>query len=123
MASTLNAASTGCSGCGGDWEKSGAPLSSPVFTANCSISHSRLSVPTLAELLKPDTKRVSSFKVGPIYDIVQVGLAVEQRKFDYTLQTTDCSDRNSGNSRCGHNYGTGLPEEDKRALLEYLKTL
>jgi len=81
------------------------------------------SVPTLAELLKPDTKRVSSFKVGPIYDIVQVGLAVEQRKFDYTLQTTDCSDRNSGNSRCGHNYGTGLPEEDKRALLEYLKTL
>jgi len=27
-----------------------------------------------------------------------------------------------GNSNTGHAYGTGLPPEQKRALLEYLKT-
>lgn len=81
------------------------------------------SVPTLAELLKPAAERVSSFKVGPAYDIVNVGLAVDQIRFDYTLQTTDCSDRNSGNSRCGHEFGTTLSQDEKKALLEYLKTL
>ena len=81
------------------------------------------SVPTLAELLKPAAERVSSFKVGPAYDIVNIGIAAEQTKFDYTLQTTDCSDRNSGNSRCGHEYGTTLSSDEKKALLEYLKTL
>ena len=81
------------------------------------------SVPTLAELLKPAAERVKSFKIGPAYDIVNVGLAAEQTKFNYTLETTDCADRNSGNSRCGHEYGTKLPAEEKRALLEYLKTL
>lgn len=81
------------------------------------------SVPTLAELLKPAAERVNSFKIGPAYDIVNVGLAVEQTKFDYTLQTTDCSDRNSGNSRCGHEFGTTLSPDEKKALLEYLKTI
>lgn len=81
------------------------------------------SVPTLAELLKPAAERVSSFKIGPAYDLVNVGLAVDQTKFDYTLQTTDCSDRNSGNSRCGHEFGTTLSSDEKKALLEYLKTL
>jgi hypothetical protein len=77
----------------------------------------------LAELLKPAAERVKSFKVGPAYDIVNVGLAVEQSKFNYPLQTTDCSDRNSGNSRCGHEFGTTLSVDEKNALLEYLKTL
>lgn len=81
------------------------------------------SVPTLAELLKPAAERSSSFKVGPAYDIVNIGIAVEQTRFDYTLQTTDCSDRNSGNSRCGHEFGTTLSSDEKKALLEYLKTL
>ena len=48
---------------------------------------------------------------------------VQQSKFDYTLETTDCSERNSGNSRCGHEFGTSLSAEEKKALLEYLKTL
>jgi hypothetical protein len=77
----------------------------------------------LAELLKPAAERISSFKIGPAYDIVKIGLATEQNKFDYTLETTDCSDRNSGNSRCGHEFGTKLSAEEKKALLEYLKTL
>lgn len=81
------------------------------------------SVPTLAELLTPDNQRVSEFKVGPAYDIENVGLAAQQTKFNYTLKTTDCSERNSGNSRCGHNYGTGFSPAAKKALLEYLKSL
>jgi hypothetical protein len=81
------------------------------------------SVPTLAELLKPASERVASFEIGPAYDIVNVGLSVEQSKFDYTLNTTDCSDLHSGNSRCGHEYGTQLKPDEKNALLEYLKIL
>lgn len=81
------------------------------------------SVPTLTELLKPASERAASFQIGPNYDIETVGLAVEQSRFDYTLQTTDCSDVTSGNSRCGHEYGTLLSESEKAALLEYLKSL
>jgi hypothetical protein len=81
------------------------------------------SVPTLAELLKPAADRVKQFKVGSAYDTVNVGLAVEQTQFNNTMTTTDCSDLNSGNSRCGHEYGTHLSGQEKKALLEYLKTL
>ena len=81
------------------------------------------SVPTLNELLKPSSQRVSTFKVGQAYDKVDIGLAAEQTKFNSTLNTTGCDDRNSGNSHCGHDFGTQLPAEDKKALLEYLKTL
>ncbi|MCM3904681.1 MAG: di-heme-cytochrome C peroxidase, partial [Pyrinomonadaceae bacterium] len=56
------------------------------------------SVPTLTELLTPDAQRVSEFMVGPAYDIEKVGLAAQQTKFNYTLKTTDCTARNSGNS-------------------------
>jgi mono/diheme cytochrome c family protein len=81
------------------------------------------SVPSLAELLKRPEDRVASFKVGPAYDIDNVGLAAVQTKFDYVLTTTGCDQKNSGNSRCGHDYGTKLSEKEKRALLEYLKSL
>jgi hypothetical protein len=60
------------------------------------------SVPTLAELLKPAAERVSTFKVGPNYDLDTVGLATEQTAFAQVRATTDCSDIDSGNSRCGH---------------------
>ncbi|MGE0222809.1 MAG: di-heme-cytochrome C peroxidase [Acetobacteraceae bacterium] len=81
------------------------------------------SVPTLADLLKPPAERPAAFRIGPEYDPDAVGLAVNQTRFTEVLQTTDCSDRNSGSSRCGHDYGTSLSPEQKRALLEYLKTL
>ena len=82
------------------------------------------SVPSLSELLKPAAERVAAFKVGPNYDLDTVGLAADQSQFDYTLTTTDCSEPNSGNSRCGHEYGVEqLSEHEKTALIEYLKTL
>ncbi len=81
------------------------------------------SVPTLTELLTPAEKRISEFKIGPAYDPDKVGLASEQTKFDFTLKTTDCNQRNSGNSRCGHDYGTTFTDHEKKALIEYLKSL
>ncbi|HEY0419313.1 MAG TPA: di-heme-cytochrome C peroxidase, partial [Acetobacteraceae bacterium] len=81
------------------------------------------SVPTLADLLKPAAERPAEFAVGPAYDLATVGLAGRQTRTSFVLRTTDCSDRNSGNSRCGHEFGTTLKPAEKRALLEYLKTL
>jgi hypothetical protein len=83
------------------------------------------SVPTLADLLKPVDERPASFDISVQYDLDKVGLAatapVGVTRWKY--QTTGCDARASGRSRCGHEYGVSLPESDKRALLEYLKTL
>lgn len=81
------------------------------------------SVPTLADLLKKPADRPASFKVGPAYDIENVGLAKEQGSFSSTYNADDCSKRDSGNSRCGHDFGTSLTDPEKKALLEYLKSL
>jgi hypothetical protein len=81
------------------------------------------SVPTLAALLTPAAARPTSFQVGPVYDIVNVGLAVEQPNGSATVRvTTDCATM-EGNSRCGHAFGTWLTQDEKTALIEYLKTL
>ena len=80
-------------------------------------------VPTLTDLLEPPAQRTKRFKIGPAYDLANVGLAVEQPESDFTLVTTGCEARGSGNSNCGHDFGTHLPEAQKKALLEYLKTL
>jgi hypothetical protein len=83
------------------------------------------SVPTLAALLETRAKRPGSFKIGPNYDIKNLGLAEDQSKFgNQTLVTS--SDRDSGSYNGGHEgpeYGTELKPEEKAALLEYLKTL
>jgi hypothetical protein len=81
------------------------------------------SVPNLAELLTPPAQRVSSFLVGRAYDVDKVGLAAEQTGLVGKRITTGCDQLASGNSRCGHDYGTWLSPADKRALLEYLKQL
>jgi hypothetical protein len=81
------------------------------------------SVATLADLLKPSIQRKPRFSIGPEYDIDNIGLATTQGESSETRSLTDCTDLNSGNSRCGHEYGTALPDEDKKSLLEYLKTL
>jgi mono/diheme cytochrome c family protein len=81
------------------------------------------SVPTLAALLTPAAERPTSFQVGPVYDLVNVGLAVEQPNGSATVRaTTDCTVM-EGNSRCGHEFGAWLTPDEKKALIEYLKTL
>lgn len=81
------------------------------------------SVPTLAELLKPAAERVPVFKVGTAYDPVAIGLSENQPGLHSVMTTTDCAEINSGNSRCGHEFGTDLSEGERQALLEYLKKL
>ena len=85
------------------------------------------SVRTLWELGKPPAARVPSFKIGPAYDLDNVGWRRTRR----SLALISWDDRRlrrrqngqPGNSRCGHDYGAWLKEDEKRALLEYLKGL
>lgn len=81
------------------------------------------SVASLAQLLEKPVARMPVFAVGPAYDLDAVGLASVQPGIPHLRKTTGCEDLKSGNSRCGHVYGTNLPPADKRDLLEYLKTL
>jgi hypothetical protein len=84
------------------------------------------SVPTLADLLKPPAERPDSFAVGPAYDLENVGLAKTQTKISSVYKTTAaCGAKGdaSANSRCGHNFGTQLTDHQKKAILEYLKSL
>jgi hypothetical protein len=80
------------------------------------------SVPTLADLLEPPALRPVEFYRGyNVYDQERMGFvwsgpAAER---DGTLYDT----RLPGNGNMGHLYGTDLPPEQKRALVEYLKTL
>ncbi|MGX4802901.1 di-heme-cytochrome C peroxidase [Bradyrhizobium guangdongense] len=78
------------------------------------------SVPSLNDLLLPPSQRPKTFYVGNWeYNPDIVG-------YDMKAQTPgaflfDTSVR--GNSNAGHTYGTDMTEDDRKALIEYLKTL
>jgi hypothetical protein len=73
------------------------------------------SVRTLQELLTPPAERAKTFHRGSrAYDTTQMGYRDEG---GYLLDT-----RSSGNSNAGHNYGTEISQDQKRDLIEYLKT-
>jgi hypothetical protein len=80
------------------------------------------SVPTLAALLQPPEQRPKVFYRGSdVYDPEQMGFrsgepTAGERGFRYDTALP-------GNGNQGHTYGTDLPADEKRALLEYLKTL
>lgn len=80
------------------------------------------SVPTLADLLEPVADRPKLFWRGyDVYDSQRVGFVSdgsEPRRVGTPLDVSK-----PGNSNAGHTYGTTLTPEEKRALLEYLKTL
>jgi mono/diheme cytochrome c family protein len=76
------------------------------------------SVPSLHALLLPPASRPVRFSVGRWeYDPKHVGY-VSDGQVPFVVDTTV-----SGNLNSGHTYGTGLSEEDRWALVEYLKTL
>lgn len=74
------------------------------------------SVPTLADLLSPPADRPAEFFRGcTVLDVEKVGFACEDGfAFDTSLV---------GNGNGGHLWGTDLPEGEKAALLEYLRSL
>src|SRR5690606_22295801 len=87
------------------------------------------SVPTLYDLLQPASARPRAFYRGyDVYDPVDVGFVSDvaeeggRRHFLFQTHTPD-GEPIAGNSNAGHEYGTLLSEEEKRDLLEYLKTL
>jgi hypothetical protein len=91
------------------------------------------SVPTLADLLLPAERRPKSFHVGSRnYDPDRVGFRTDDPN-DPIFQARDDDGRGiPGNSNEGHEFGTesislGSPERlddnERRALLEYLKSL
>jgi hypothetical protein len=80
------------------------------------------SVPTLRHLLeKPDARPAVFHRGYDVYDYANAGFVwdgAEAQRAGFRIDTAL-----KGNSRNGHLYGTGLRPEQKRNLLEYLKTL
>jgi hypothetical protein len=74
------------------------------------------SVRTMHELLTSPPQRAKTFHRGSrVFDEKEMGYTDEGV---YVLDTNG-----SGNSNSGHDYGTKLSENEKRDLIEYLKTL
>lgn len=85
------------------------------------------SVPTIEALLEKSSERPRSFYRG--YDVVDkssLGFVHEDKdlaakRFGYLYDVDKKGNNNAGHE--GPQFGTDLAEEDKRALVEYLKTL
>lgn len=79
------------------------------------------SVPTLRDLLTPPDQRIKRFPLGHReYDPVKVGYRTDLPEAEWRYAVDTKTD--SGSSNAGHLFGTTLPEGEKAALLEYLKT-
>jgi hypothetical protein len=92
------------------------------------------SVPTLRDLLKVPEQRPKRFCRGTnVFDGRNVGFVSATTVVNgqetcpgawlYDTTPTPGTDRPNGRSNAGHFYGTNLPEADKDALVEFLKTL
>lgn len=80
------------------------------------------SVPTLRDLLEPVDKRPAVFWRGyDVYDQVKVGFVTDTDEAKRVGTRQDVAQKGGGNQ--GHLFGTHLPDDDKDALVEYLKTL
>jgi hypothetical protein len=81
------------------------------------------SVPSLWELLLPPERRTQSFMVGSRkFDPANVGYVTTESPFkDGTMVVG--SGAQPGNSNAGHDYGREMSDDQRKALLEYLKQL
>jgi RoxA-like, cytochrome c-like len=81
------------------------------------------SVPSVGELLKAPSQRASTFYRGNnLLNPQEIGFVSDlpqEKGLHFVLFDT----RQTGNSNVGHEYGTALSDQDKKAILEYLKTL
>jgi hypothetical protein len=79
------------------------------------------SVPNLWELLKPPGDRKANFMVGSrVFDPTDVGYATDETPFKNGVFTADLA---NGNGNGGHDFGTGLTDEERWQIIEYMKTL
>jgi hypothetical protein len=81
------------------------------------------SVPTLRDLLKkPDQRPKEFYRGNDVYDWDNVGFKWDVREQNgRTFFLYDSAEK--GNDNGGHIYGTELSEDEKDALIEYLKAL
>ena len=80
------------------------------------------SVPTLADLFEPPDLRAKVFWRGyDVYDPARVGFVSTGPEAERAGTRFDTA--LPANSNAGHLWGTALAPEEKRALIEYLKTL
>ncbi len=79
------------------------------------------SVPDLRALLFPEERPAAFHRAYDVYDWDRVGFVSRGAAAEREGVRYDTSLR--GNSNRGHVYGADLPEREKLALLEYLKTL
>src|SRR6201996_4748466 len=80
------------------------------------------SVPTITALLPPPAQRPQVFWRG--YDVIdQQALGFVSSGPDAEAQGFRFDTRLKGNGNGGHAYGVNLVDDDKHALIEYLKTL
>ena len=81
------------------------------------------SVPSLWGLLQTPETRPVQFRVGSReFDPVNVGYITNLGPSVFNVLDID-GNTISGNENNGHTYGTALPNDDKWALVEYMKTL
>jgi mono/diheme cytochrome c family protein len=80
-------------------------------------------VPTIGDLLKAPAQRPTTFYRGNnllnTQDIGFVSDLAQEKGLHFVRFDT----RQPGKGNVGHLYGTGLSDQDKKAILEYLKTL
>jgi hypothetical protein len=86
------------------------------------------SVPNLYEMLIPAAERTKKFYLGGDFDPVRVGLDTKATSGTFLMDTTL-----PGNSNAGHSFENGprgngvigplLPEDDRWAIVEYLKSI
>jgi hypothetical protein len=85
------------------------------------------SVPNLDELLQPAAKRSKSFSIGVrTFDPVRVGYLTDVAGFPQFNVLDSNGNPIAGNSNAGHEgeaFGTNLSAEERRQLIEYLKSL
>lgn len=83
------------------------------------------SVPTMDDVLKPASQRPAVFYRGyDVYDPAKLGFVSDgdaARAYGTKYDTSVAGNGNAGHE--GHAYGTDLTDDQRRALLEYLKTL
>jgi len=79
------------------------------------------SVPNLWELLTPPAQRKTSFMVGSrLFDPKNVGYSTETSPFKTGKFVVDPS---NGNGNGGHDFGTGLSDDQKWQIIEYMKQM
>ena len=79
------------------------------------------SVPNLWELLTPPAQRKTNFMVGSrLFDPRNVGYSTDTSPFRTGKFVADPS---NGNGNGGHDFGTGLSDEQKWQMIEYMKQM